>query len=150
MSNYQNLIDGSNVFVPASNVDAMIKEYISLIGDKDVEVFKNSGLISLWEGLWELAFDETGCVTEVYYNGNGFTIYDEIFTRVLAKYANNNSYLWMEGEGNDQWRWYFVGGKCIEIYPQITWSYDSACATVFEKYEPKMGFVQGAWVEIRR
>ena len=44
----------------------------------------------------------------------------ELFCAV-APFVEDGSYIEMSGEDGCLWRWVFENGKCMEVYPTITW-----------------------------
>lgn len=46
---------------------------------------------------------------------------DEIFWSSLAPYVEDGSYIEMEGEDFNRWRWSFRNGECRTIEPTLIW-----------------------------
>jgi len=77
-----------------------------------------SDVFNSWR--WEVGFDENGNINLFEFAGEKLGD-DEILFSSIAPWVRENSYIQMQGEDDDMWRWYFADGKMKEIHPQITW-----------------------------
>jgi len=76
---------------------------------------------------WEISVDEEGeitddpgCVYEIYFAGEGLSNDLELLN-LLAPHVEAGSYVQMQGEDGDLWRWVFDGKTCKQVAPTITW-----------------------------
>jgi len=77
-----------------------------------------SDVFNSWR--WEVGFDENGNINLFEFAGEKLGD-DEILFSAIAPWVRENSYIQMQGEDDDMWRWYFTDGKMKEIHPQINW-----------------------------
>ena len=74
---------------------------------------------------WEPGFNDNGDIVYLSFIGEKASDEDEeIVLKAIAPYVRELSYIGMRGEDGDMWRWYFVGGKCYELYATIVWNTD--------------------------
>ena len=69
---------------------------------------------------WEIFFDEDGNVTDITFRGEKLGD-DEVLFKAIAPYVKKGSFIQMNGEGTDQWRWVVNGVSCYEQHPTVIW-----------------------------
>ena len=69
---------------------------------------------------WEIFFDEDDNVMDISFRGEKLGD-DELLFRAIAPYVRKGSFIQMNGEGTDQWRWVFNGVSCYEQHPTVIW-----------------------------
>lgn len=47
---------------------------------------------------------------------------DLLMLEAIAPFVSDGSYIEMCGEDGEHWRWFFKGGRCIEIHPDVSWN----------------------------
>ena len=80
-------------------------------------------------------------IIDVEFRQSKATDYDCLIMDFIAPFVVDNSYIEMQGEDRDYWRWTFIGGKCYETYGELIWP-----DPVIDP--PAMGFVKGTWVPV--
>lgn len=70
---------------------------------------------------WHIEADpKTKDIIKIYFDGE--KLGDEyVLFCAIAPYVKSGSYIEMRGEDNDNWRWAFQDGKCMEIRPTVSW-----------------------------
>jgi hypothetical protein len=63
---------------------------------------------------------DTEDITALEFEGQKFGDDYELM-KAIAPFVEDDSYLHMVGEDGEHWRWYFLGGKCVEQQGVITW-----------------------------
>lgn len=80
----------------------------SVLKDDNIDVDE------LFESLgWGLDYDNEGNVDGMYTDPSKHYYELEIFN-IIAPYVEAGSYLQMQGEDGDIWRWYFDGKHCVD------------------------------------
>ena len=69
---------------------------------------------------WPGSINDNGDFEIEYFSGEKYGDEDIIFD-ALAKVMPDGSYIEMQGEGGELWRWYFEKGKLIEKNAKIIW-----------------------------
>jgi hypothetical protein len=70
---------------------------------------------------WEGEFDPiTGDLTDIHFIGEKLGD-EEILFQALAPFVDKGSFIEMQGEDGDLWRWTFDGQQMIEQVARITW-----------------------------
>lgn len=69
---------------------------------------------------WEIFFDEDDNVTDISFRGEKLGD-DEVLFKAIAPYVRKGSFIQMNGEGTDLWRWVFNGVSCYEQHPTVIW-----------------------------
>ena len=76
-------------------------------------------MLKAWR--WEGEFDPiTGDLTDIHFIGEKLGD-EEILFQALAPFVDKGSFIEMEGEDGDLWRWTFDGQQMIEQVARITW-----------------------------
>ncbi|MHB1611988.1 MAG: hypothetical protein ACYCOU_19240 [Sulfobacillus sp.] len=76
-------------------------------------------ILEAWR--WEGEFDPiTGDLTDIHFIGEKLGD-EEILFQALAPFVDKESFIEMEGEDGDLWRWTFDGQQMIEQVARITW-----------------------------
>lgn len=71
-------------------------------------------------GSWIPTTEDPGCVYDIYFSGENMGD-DKDLLDTLAPFVKAGSYIQMQGEDGEMWRWVFDGETCKEIRPTITW-----------------------------
>lgn len=121
-------IKQQNIFKALAAVQALhgnetIKDgsgrYLSWV---DQDFHKRTTLLEIldcWR--WQIEKDrQTGDVVDICFNGEKLGD-DETLFSALAPFVEDGSFIEMGGEDDALWRWVFKGGKCQEVYAEITW-----------------------------
>lgn len=71
---------------------------------------------------YELKFDADGNIVDISFYGEKLGDDLKVFQKI-APYVRAGSFLEMEGEDNEIWRWVFQNGKCREVKAKVhvTW-----------------------------
>jgi hypothetical protein len=69
---------------------------------------------------WKPTTGENGDLIDLEFTGQKLGD-DEEFFDVIAPFVESGSYIEVEGEDNDKWRWVFKDGKMIRVTPKIFW-----------------------------
>lgn len=68
------------------------------------------------EARWSVTTDPiSGDIYEIYFNGEKYGGDETIILGSIAPYVDNGSYIIMQGEGGERWKWKFVNGVVEEI-----------------------------------
>lgn len=70
---------------------------------------------------WNIEINEQGDYDSIYFNGEKYGGDEEVVLEAIAPYVENGSYIQMQGEEGEQWRWIFDDGKVIEKYATLIW-----------------------------
>lgn len=65
-------------------------------------------------------YDDDDNVNDIDFNGEKLSN-DEEMLNVIAPYVEYGSYIEIDGEEGEKWRWFFTGKRCIQINPVISW-----------------------------
>ena len=73
---------------------------------------------------WDMWVDKDGDIYGITFNGEKYTGSEITFLNAIAPYVREDSYIEMQGEEGERWKWYFDGKECIEydaktLYPDI-------------------------------
>lgn len=91
------------------------------IGWANQSVIKNSSSFeeAMEECGWTIEQNENGDYDFIYFSDEKYGD-NEIELEAIAPYVEDDSYIQMQGEDGDIWRWIFKNGKCIEKYATIS------------------------------
>lgn len=70
---------------------------------------------------WNLEINEQGDYDSIYFNGEKYSGDEETVLETIAPYVKKGSYIQMQGEEGEQWRWIFDDGKVREEYAMLIW-----------------------------
>ena len=73
---------------------------------------------------WDMWIDDEGDIYSTTFNGEKYTGSEITFLNAIAPYVREGSYIEMQGEEGERWKWYFDGMECIEyqakiLYPDV-------------------------------
>lgn len=68
---------------------------------------------------YELKFDDDGNIVDISFYGDKLGDEPRVFQKI-APYVKDGSYIEMEGEDNDIWRWVFKDSKCREVKAEVS------------------------------
>ena len=68
---------------------------------------------------WSVGQDEKGNIDAIYFDGQKLGGDELAFLDTIAPYVKKDSYIEMEGEEGERWKWYFNGAECIEYFAEI-------------------------------
>ena len=97
-----------------------VKSVIKVISELDNGAISNELNETLRKFGWEAENNEKGDVINIVFIGKKRGRDGELFT-AIAPFVEDGSYIEMEGEHNDMWRWAFEGGRMKEKSPTIVW-----------------------------
>ena len=85
--------------------------------------FVNSSDIkeALYMWRWEAEFDKDGNIDGIQFRGEKYGCDEIVMLSVIAPYVENGSYIEMQGEDGELWRWVFNDGQCREVNSRIVW-----------------------------
>jgi len=63
---------------------------------------------------WDMDLDDNGDVYWIAFNGEKYGGDEMVFLNTIAPYVKKDSYIEMEGEEGERWKWYFTGETCEE------------------------------------
>jgi len=69
---------------------------------------------------WPVEVDWDGNIVDIDFAGQKLGD-DELFFRTLAPFVEDGSYIAIQGEDDDIWRWVFENGQMREQHAVITW-----------------------------
>ena len=69
---------------------------------------------------WFVEFDTCDNIINISFEGEKYGD-DLIFFKVIAPYVEAGSYIQMQGEDGEMWRWVFDGKTVKEVKPKIAW-----------------------------
>lgn len=68
------------------------------------------------EARWDVEIDPlNGDISDIYFNGEKYGGDETIILSSIAPYVENGSYIVMQGEAGERWKWKFVDGEIEEI-----------------------------------
>ncbi|MEJ7804107.1 MAG: hypothetical protein WKH68_12180 [Candidatus Limnocylindria bacterium] len=88
--------------------------------DQDEVVQAETLVDALWAWWWEAVQDPEGNIVDIAFVGEKAGD-DEVLFAAIAPYVDVGSYIQMQGEDAEIWRWVFTGAAFREDYPTITW-----------------------------
>ena len=68
---------------------------------------------------WDMWIDDAGDIYGTMFNGEKYTGSEITFLNAIAPYVREGSYIEMQGEEGERWKWYFDGKECTEHTAQI-------------------------------
>ena len=68
---------------------------------------------------WDMWVDDEGDIYGTMFNGEKYTGSEQTFFNTIAPYVREGSYIEMQGEEGEMWKWYFNGMECMEYQAQI-------------------------------
>ena len=75
---------------------------------------------AMWAWRWEIDTTDDGDVTSIMFEGEKMGD-DTILLDAIAPFVEAGSYIEMQGEDGELWRWAFDGSKLIEQNARISW-----------------------------
>lgn len=72
----------------------------------------------LAEWRWEVQYAADGSITGLWFEGEKLGD-DLLLLKAMAPYVRAGSYLDMQGEDGEMWRWYFDGADCEELSAEV-------------------------------
>jgi len=94
------------------------KPHYSWVGENFDKINGLEEIFNYWR--WEVYLDDDGNVTDICFEGDKLGD-DEVLFKAIAPYVKKGSFIQMNGEGTDQWRWVFNGVSCYEQHPRVIW-----------------------------
>jgi hypothetical protein len=73
---------------------------------------------------WQAEYDKDGNIVHIQFLGEKLGDDVRLF-EVLAPFVTHRSYIEMEGEDNERWRWVFWREELREEVPSLVWPYES-------------------------
>ncbi len=77
----------------------------------------------LKEWRWQPKFDESGDLASLSFNGEKLGSDKDLFD-AMAPFVERGSFIQMQGEDGEMWRWYFDGRQCLEQTPTVSFASD--------------------------
>ena len=68
---------------------------------------------------WEIGLNDGGDVYWINFDGDKYGGDELVFLNAIAPGVKKDSYIEMEGEEGERWKWYFDGKTCIEHYADM-------------------------------
>jgi hypothetical protein len=102
------------------NKEDTIGDSFAYVNTKEYKEAKTLGLaLAAWR--WQVQYEEKdGDIIDIYFDceklGN-----DIILFHAIAPFVEKDSFIQMNGEEGDMWRWCFDGKICYQVRPTITW-----------------------------
>ena len=95
--------------------------WVDHVGIKHAETLEQA--IRAWR--WHATTDEAGNIDDLYFNGEKFGD-DEVFLKILAQYAKNDSWIEMQGEDGERWMWKVENNRLVNYNATISYDQDIA------------------------
>ena len=70
---------------------------------------------------WDTEKDSEGNVTDFIFNGQKYGGDELVFLNANAPYVKKGSFIEVQGEEGERWKWYFNGNTCEEYFAEITY-----------------------------
>ena len=70
---------------------------------------------AMCEIMWDLETSENGDIDYICFNGEKYGGDEDIILGSIAPYVEDGSYIIMQGEEGERWKWKFTNGKVEEI-----------------------------------
>ena len=70
---------------------------------------------------WQIELDDEGDVYWIEFDGQKYGGDEMVFLNTIAPYVRKDSYIEMEGEEGERWKWYFDGETCVEHFAHINY-----------------------------
>ena len=124
---------GSNFTIKKENIQKAWGSLVELFKIEEKSILDSSGYHYSWidtqsvlsaktfedamdESRWSITIDPlSGDVYEIYFNGEKYGGDETIILSSIAPYVENDSYIIMQGEEGERWKWKFVNGAIEEI-----------------------------------
>lgn len=118
----------SKFFIKASDVQEAFKAILNIpesdykygwgnySGVQSAESFEEA----MEEWRYEISLDEDNNIVECEFNGEKLGI-DLVMFKAIAPYVKEDSFIEMNSEDGDNWRYVFKEGKCTEVAPKVSW-----------------------------
>jgi hypothetical protein len=87
-------------------------------GDKVLRARHIEQAFEEWRWIVEFSIDDD--INDIQFQGEKYGDEDNFF-KTIAPWVEAGSYIAMQGEDGDMWRWYFDGKTCVTQKPEITW-----------------------------
>lgn len=102
--------------------DLFSKEDTSLSWIDNQDVLKSKSFEEAMSACrWNIEINERGDYDSIYFNGEKYGGDEEAVLEIIAPYVENDSYIQMQGEEGEQWRWIFDNGKVVEKHATLIW-----------------------------
>lgn len=123
---------GSNFTIKKENIQKAWDSLIELFKIEEKSIYDSSGCHYSWintedvlnattfeeamsEARWDAEINPlNGDIIDIYFNGEKLGD-EEIILSAIAPYVENGSYIIIQGEEYERWKWKFVDGKLEEI-----------------------------------
>jgi hypothetical protein len=76
---------------------------------------------------WPIEYDTEGNIVDVEFNGEKYWD-DEVIFEAIAPFVKDGSYIQMQGEDGERWRWVFWNGRMRQITSHVLWDYCEGCS----------------------
>ena len=77
--------------------------------------------LKMWR--WDAEFDKDGNIEGIRFSGEKYGGDEVIMLNAIAPYVETGSYIEMQGEQGEIWRWVFDKDSCKEVNATIVWGY---------------------------
>jgi len=74
-----------------------------------------------YDYMWNMCIDKDGNVVDIKHESEKLGYQDDYFFNMIAPYVKDGSFINMQGEDGDLWRYSFRDGKFKIVYPEIVW-----------------------------
>lgn len=81
----------------------------------------NSFAEAMSEARWDIGFDNEGNINRIWFLGEKYGGDETIILGSIAPYVENNSYIIMQGEDGERWKWKFADGLIKKIHSKLVW-----------------------------
>lgn len=129
---------GSNFFIRKENIQSAWDALIKLFKTEEKSILDSSGYHYSWidtdtvlnaktfieamsEARWDMEEDDNGNIDSIYFNGEKYGD-EEIILGAIAPFVEPGSYIEIQGEEYDRWRWEFKDGMLYEVYGKWVWN----------------------------
>ena len=133
MGYYMNQV-GSHCTIKKENIQKAWDSLVELFKIEKKSIHDSSGYHYSWidtksvlnartfeeamsEARWDVEINPLdGDIIDIYFNGEKYGGDETIILGSIAPYVENGSYIIMQGEEGERWKWKFVNGEIEEIY----------------------------------
>jgi len=70
---------------------------------------------------WHIELDDEGDVYWIEFDGEKYGGDEMVFLNTIAPYVKKDSYIEMQGEEGERWKWFFDGETCEEHYATVNY-----------------------------
>lgn len=124
---------GSNFTIKKENIQKAWDSLVELFKIEKKSIHDSSGYHYSWidtesvlnartfeeamsESRWDVETNPLdGDIIDIYFNGEKYGGDETIILSSIAPYVENDSYIIMQGEEGERWKWKFINGKIEEI-----------------------------------